>query len=174
MLETIMTGKTAAQLLNLTNSFDLMSRAPENVRIFNAAMVDLTRLVTPEILLAYNFGRISHLMDVGGGSSELIAAVGLRRTVFDLPRCAETANDCLESVGVSDRASFLASDFFNTISAIADVIILKSMIHDWNDERSSVILQNCRQALPESGSLLLVERIMPDCQPSKTRTGRTQ
>jgi hypothetical protein len=179
MLETIMTGKTAAQLLSLNNSFDLMSRAPENVRIFNAAMVDLTRLVTPEILLAYNFGRISHLMDVGGGSSELIAAVvkeypGLRRTVFDLPRCAETANDCLQSVGVSDRASFLASDFFNTISAIADVIILKSMIHDWNDERSSVILQNCRQALPESGSLLLVERIMPDCQPSKTRTGRTQ
>jgi hypothetical protein len=118
-------------------------------------------------------------MDVGGGSSELIAAVvkeypGLRGTVFDLPRCAETANDCLQSVGVSDRASFLASDFFNTISAIADVIILKSMIHDWNDERSSVILQNCRQALPESGSLLLVERIMPDCQPSKTRTGRTQ
>jgi hypothetical protein len=151
MLETIMTGKTAAQLLSLTNSFDLMSRAPENVRIFNAAMVDLTRLVTREILLAYNFGRISHLMDVGGGSSELIAAVvkeypGLRRTVFDLPRCAETANDCLQSVGVSDRASFLASDFFNTISAIADVIILKSMIHDWNDERSSVILQNCRQA----------------------------
>jgi O-methyltransferase domain len=66
------------------------------------------------------------------------------------------------SVGVSDRANFLASDFFNTMPAIADAIILKSMIRDWNDERSSVILQNCRQALPESGSLLLVERIMPE------------
>jgi len=41
-----------------------MSRRPENVRIFDAAMVDLTRLVTPEILLAYDFGRIFHLMDV--------------------------------------------------------------------------------------------------------------
>jgi hypothetical protein len=50
MLETVMTGKTAAQLLSLDNSSDLMSRAPENVRIFNAAMVDLTRLVTPKIL----------------------------------------------------------------------------------------------------------------------------
>jgi hypothetical protein len=104
MLETIMTGKTAAQLLGLDNSFDLMSRTPKNVRIFNAAMVDLTRLVTPEILLAYNFGRISLLMDVGGGSGELIAAVvkeypGLRGTVFDLPRCAETANDHLQKRG---------------------------------------------------------------------------
>jgi hypothetical protein len=74
MLETIMTGKTAAQLLALDNSFHLMSGTPEKVRIFNAAMVDLTRLVTPEILLAYDSGRISHLMDVGGGSGELIAA----------------------------------------------------------------------------------------------------
>src|SRR5712672_1793441 len=38
MLETIMTGKTAAQLLGLSNSFDLMARSPENVSIFNAAM----------------------------------------------------------------------------------------------------------------------------------------
>jgi hypothetical protein len=63
MLETIMTGKTAAQLLGLDNSFDSMSRTPENVRIFNAAMVDLTPLVTPQILLAYDFGRIPHLID---------------------------------------------------------------------------------------------------------------
>ncbi len=167
MLESIMTGKTAAQLLGLDNSFDLMSRTPENVRIFNAAMADLTRLVTPDILLAYDFGQVSHLMDVGGGSGELIGAVTkqyarLRGTVFDLPRCAETANNHLRRVGVSDRASFVAGDFFKTIPAIADTIVLKSVIHDWDDARSGLILQNCRQALPENGTLLLVERIMPE------------
>jgi len=167
MLESIMTGKTAAQLLGLSNSFDLMSRAPENVRIFNAAMVDLTRLVTPDILSAYDFGRVSHLMDVGGGSGELIAAVAkeyprLRATVFDLPRCAETANEHLQRAGVSDRTSFLAGDFFKTVPAVADAIILKSVIHDWDDARSGTILQNCRRALPRHGTLLVVERIMPD------------
>lgn len=167
MLETIMTGKTAAQLMGLNNSFDLMSRMPENVRIFNVAMADLTRLVTAELLLAYDFGRISHLMDVGGGSGELIGAVvkqypQLRGTVFDLPRCAETASNHLAQLGVSERASFLAGDFFESIPAIADAIILKSVIHDWNDQRSCVILQNCRRAVPESGTLLLVERLMPE------------
>jgi ubiquinone/menaquinone biosynthesis C-methylase UbiE len=167
LLDSVMTGKTAAQLLGLSNSFDLMSRTPENVRIFNAAMADLTRLVTPDILLAYNFSGISHLMDVGGGSGELIGAVAkryphLRATVFDLPRCAETASNHLAQMGVSDRASFRAGDFFVSIPAIADAIILKSVIHDWNDERSSVILQNCRRAIPESGTLLLVERLMPE------------
>jgi DNA-binding HxlR family transcriptional regulator len=167
MLESIMTGKTAAQLLGVGNSFDLMARTPANVAIFNAAMVELTRLVTPEILQAYDFSRINHLMDVGGGSSELIGAVAkqyphIRGTVFDLPRCAESASRHLARMGVSDRAKFLAGDFFEKIPAVADAIILKSVIHDWDDARSSTILQNCRRALPGNGTLLLVERIMPD------------
>jgi DNA-binding HxlR family transcriptional regulator/ubiquinone/menaquinone biosynthesis C-methylase UbiE len=167
MFESIMTGKTAAQLLGFDSSFELMSRSPENVSIFNAAMVDLTRLVTPDILRAFDFGHISHLMDVGGGSGELIGAIAkeyprIRGTVFDLPRCADTANKHFQRVGISDRAQFLSGDFFETIPAIADAIILKSVIHDWNDERSSVILRNCRKALPENGTLLLVERMMPE------------
>jgi SAM-dependent methyltransferase len=167
MLETIMTGRTAAQLLGLDSSFDLMSRSPENVRIFNAAMADLTRLVTSDILAAYDFGRISHLLDVGGGSGQLIGALAkaypsLRATSFDLARCAEAAADHFRRQGIADRTSFLAGDFFETIPAIADAIVLKSVIHDWDDERSRVILGNCRAALPANGVLLLVERVMPD------------
>jgi hypothetical protein len=166
LLETIMTGKTAAQLLGFDSSFDLMARAPENVRIFNAAMADLTGLVTADVLAAYDFGRVAHLMDVGGGSGELIGAVAmqyprLRATVFDLPRCAEAASQHLAHLGIDDRAGFLAGDFFQQVPAIADAIILKSVIHDWDDRRSGLILHNCRRALPESGTLLLVERLMP-------------
>lgn len=156
MLESIMTGKTAAQLLGFGSSFDMMARMPENVQIFNAAMADLTRLVTPEILGAYNFGRVDHLMDVGGGSGQLMGAIArqyprLRGTVFDLPRCEETAKRHSKDVGVSDRAGFVSGDFFETIPAIADAIVLKSVIHDWNDERSSVILGNCRGHCRKAG-----------------------
>jgi ubiquinone/menaquinone biosynthesis C-methylase UbiE len=167
MLETIMTGKTAAHLLGERNSFDLMARTPANVGLFNAAMADLTRFVTPDVLSAYDFGRINRLMDVGGGSGELAGAVAskyphIRAIVFDLPRCEEAATRHLERAGVSDRTSFAAGDFFEAIPKLADAIILKSVIHDWNDERSSVILQNCRRALPKNGTLLLVERMMPE------------
>ncbi len=167
MLETIMTGKTAAEIQNVANSFDLMARTPENVAIFNAAMTDMTRLVTPDVLRAYDFGAISHLMDVGGGSGELIGAVAkkypnIRGTVFDLPRCAEVADRHFDRLEISDRAGFLAGDFFQSIPAGADAIILKSVIHDWSNERSCIILRNCRQALPKDGTLLLVERLMPE------------
>jgi hypothetical protein len=167
LLETIMTGKTAAQLMGLENSFDLMGQTPGNVAKFNAAMADLTRLVTPEILRCYDFSGLSHLMDVGGGSGELLGAIArqnpqLRGTVFDLPRCAEAATSHLRHTGVSDRVDFAAGDFFQRIPPAPEAIILKSVIHDWDDARSTSILRNCRQALPSGGKLLLVERLMPE------------
>jgi tRNA A58 N-methylase Trm61 len=167
MLESVMTGKTAAESQGLANSFELMGRTPELVDKFNAAMTELTRLVTPDILRSYDFSGISHLMDVGGGSGELLGAIAqqnrkLRGTVFDLPRCADAASNHLGQIGISDRVEFVAGDFFKSVPAIADAIILKSVIHDWNDARSISILQNCREALPGNGKLLLVERLMPE------------
>jgi ubiquinone/menaquinone biosynthesis C-methylase UbiE len=167
MLESVMTGKTGAQLQGIADSFDLMGRTPGNVEKFNAAMTELTRLVTPDILRSYDFSGISHLMDVGGGSGELLGAIAqqnrqLRGTVFDLPRCAEVASKHLRQIGVSDRVEFVAGDFFEAVPAIADAIILKSIIHDWDDARSISILRNCHRALQNSGKLLLAERLMPE------------
>jgi hypothetical protein len=167
MLESVMTGKTAAELQGVADSFELMARTPENVNKFNVAMTELTRLVTPDILCSYDFSGISYLMDVGGGSGELIGAIAqqnreLRGIVFDLPRCADAASRHLRQIGVSDRVEFVAGDFFKSVPAIADTIILKSVIHDWNDARSISILRNCHRALPSTGKLLLVERLMPE------------
>jgi len=124
MLDTIMTGKSAAELLGFSSSFELMARKPENVSKFNAAMADLTGLVTSDVLAAYDFSRFTHLMDVGGGSGELIGAVAKRYghisgTVFDLPRCEEAATARLAKLGVSDRVGFHAGDFFESMPVAA-------------------------------------------------------
>ena len=166
LIESVTSGKTAAQLLGLNNSFDLMGRSPENVTIFNAAMSDLTRIVTPQIISAYDFSKTNVLMDVGGGSGQLISAVlqgqpAMRGLVFDLPRCADTAKNLFREMGVSDRAQFIGGDFFEAVPTGADTVLLKSVIHDWDEESSSMILKNCRQAISESGKLLLVERLLP-------------
>jgi hypothetical protein len=38
---------------------------------------------------------------------------------------------------------------------------MRWIIHDWNDEKSSMILSNCHRAMPDHGKLLLVESILP-------------
>ena len=110
---------------------------------------------------------LSRLIDVGGGTGELLAAVllaypSLRGAVLDQAACAAGAKKHFHDAGISDRAEFVAGDFFKTIPGGADALILKSTIHDWNDQRSACVLANCRKALPSTGKLILVERIMPE------------
>jgi len=41
------------------------------------------------------------------------------------------------------------------------VLLLKWILHDWNDESCRKLLTVCRAALPDDGRLLVVERLLP-------------
>jgi hypothetical protein len=56
----------------------------------------------------------------------------------------------------------MAGDFFEAVPDGGDAYVLKSIIHNWSDERSTRILNNCRRVMPAGAKLLLVERIMPE------------
>lgn len=42
-----------------------------------------------------------------------------------------------------------------------DVVLLKSVLHDWNDDDAVRILQRARDALAPDGRVLVIERVMP-------------
>lgn len=68
---------------------------------------------------------------------------------------------CLEAAGVAARCQIVAGSFFDRIPDGADILILKSVIHDWDDDQGLAILRNCHSALKEQGRLLLIERVLP-------------
>src|SRR5258707_13938796 len=43
----------------------------------------------------------------------------------------------------------------------SDAILLKHVIHDWNDERATAVLRSVLGALPAGGKLLIVEGVYP-------------
>jgi hypothetical protein len=166
-LESIRTGKSRGELAGPGDHFEQMARNPAFVEVFNGAMANLTRLATPDILSACQFAGVSRLMDVGGGVGELLAAIltaqpSMRGIIFDLPRCAEGATRQIRDAGIGNRCEFISGDFFKDIPTGADAIILKSIIHDWEDKRSVEIFRGCRRALPPAGKLFLVERLMAE------------
>jgi hypothetical protein len=63
--------------------------------------------------------------------------------------------------GLADRCEFLSGDFFESVPAGADVYLLKSVIHDWDDERARAILRTCRSAMSPGARLLVLERMLP-------------
>jgi SAM-dependent methyltransferase len=168
MIESIRTGKTATELAGGSpERFEEMARTNRAAAtLFNEAMVSGTRMQIAALLAAYDFSAIPTLMDVGGGLGELISAIvekypSMQGIVFDLPHCEEAAVKNLAASGVADRCRFIGGSFFESVPAGADAIIMKYIIHDWNDERCVQILRNCHHALKPGARLLVVDRIMP-------------
>jgi orsellinic acid C2-O-methyltransferase len=166
LLGSVQTGESAMQRLYGVGSFEYFVTHAQEAAIFNAAMAEATRQLAHAVTAAYDFTPLHFLVDVGGGSGILIAEIlaaapGLNGIVFDLPSGSSEALRHLEAAGVADRCEVIAGDFFRSVPEGADAYVLKSIIHDWDDERSVAILKNCRNAMSSRSIILLVEQIMP-------------
>jgi hypothetical protein len=177
LLHSVRTGESAAQHIYGLGSFEYLAAHPKEAVIFNEAMADITRQVARAVAAAYDFSRFRTIVDVGGGNGTLIATIlavapELRGIVFDLPTGSAEVPQQLTAAGVEERCEVIAGDFFRSVPNGADAYILKSVIHDWDDDRSVLILKNCRKATSASSKLLLVERVMParmEASPSHQR-----
>jgi orsellinic acid C2-O-methyltransferase len=173
MLEAVQTGKSGREIAtgkgggDWKPGFEPLRDNPERAAIFNKAMAELTRLNTRTLVAGYDFGRYSCIADIGGGYGELIAAIlaanpGSRGILFDLSHAIESARPHLEKNGVLDRCEVVSGSFFDEVPTGADLYVLKSVIHDWDDERATEILANVRRAMAASAKLVLIERLMPE------------
>ncbi|MBR0820008.1 methyltransferase [Bradyrhizobium liaoningense] len=168
LVDSVRSGKSAGELRgDGDDRYAATSNAPEFTRRFNAAMVSLTRSIVPRIVAAHDFATARVVMDLGGGTGELIGGVlqhnpHLEGIAFDLARCEPGARAHFDRLGIADRGRFVAGSFFEKVPVGADTILMKSILHNWRDDRCEVILRNCRDALPASGTLIVIERIMPE------------
>ncbi|MGH3716072.1 MAG: methyltransferase [Micromonosporaceae bacterium] len=159
----VRTGKPVFERLYGASSFDYLARHPDKAAIFHDAMSRHTADVAPGIVAGYDFARHRTLVDVGGGDgvllAELLRAVPtLRGVLYDRPAGAAAATATLQAAGVADRCEVVAGDFFETVPDGGDAYLLKSVIHDWDDERATQILVNCREA---GGTVLVIEPVVP-------------
>jgi hypothetical protein len=174
LYEAVLTGQPAFERVYGTSHFAYLASHPDDAAIFNASMTAGSSFVLPAILTAYDFSRFERIVDVGGGHGALLhgllsAHPTLRGVLFDLP--AVVAGAATERTGaLAARYEMVGGDFFQTVPKGADGYVLKSIIHDWNDEDASKILRNCRRAICPHGKLLLIERVLqPSNQPDQGR-----
>jgi len=168
LLYSVRTGHSARKWLLGTDGFEHLQIDPEAAAIFNRAAGELTRLAAERIVGAYDFSGLARIVDVGGGSGQLLATIlracpAARGVLFERPHAIEPGRERLTQAGLIERCELVAGDFFESVPAGGDAYVLKSVIHDWNDEQSRVILDNCRRAMHTgAGRLLLMEEMLPD------------
>lgn len=161
----VRTGKTAWEHL-FGPPFEYLAAHPDLNRVFNEAMAEASRVAAPGVAAAADCSRFATVADLGGGNGTLLAAIlganpHLQGMLFDTPAGLQDAPEVLEAAGVTDRCRLVAGDFFESVPEGADAYLLKSVIHDWDDERSAAILRNCRTAMSPDATLLIAEPILP-------------
>lgn len=121
--------------------------------------------LTDAIVSAYDFSAFSTLVDVGGDQGTLLVAIlaahpGLRGVLFDRPQVVAGAGGTIEAAGVADRCEIVGGDFFACLPSGGAAYLLKDVIGAWDDEHALAILTNCRRAMGQRGTLLLVEQVL--------------
>lgn len=174
---TVRTGETAMSLAFGMNSFDWLAEHPKEAAIFNAAMADITHLVARAATAAYDFSGFKVIMDVGGGNGTFLASIlqkapAAAGILFDLSSGLREADTTLRNAGIADRCRVSPGNFFQSVPAGADLIVLKSVIHDWDNEHAASILMQCRAAASSETHLVLVERLMPECMTASAANQR--
>jgi ubiquinone/menaquinone biosynthesis C-methylase UbiE len=166
LLECVKSGTGVRERITGKPGFEHLQSNALAAQTFNAAMVELTRLMAGQAAHAYDFAG-KRVADIGGGYGELLAAVleahpSCRGLLFDMEHAIAAARTRFAARGLAARCDFETGDFFASVPAGLDVYMLKSVIHDWNDERGRTILASCRRAMLPSSRLLLIERVVPE------------
>jgi hypothetical protein len=163
LVHSVRTGESAFPAVHGMGAWEYRNEHPEEGEYFDRAMTDLSRSANRGVLEAHDFARYGTIVDVGGGHGALLAAVlarhpGVQGVLFDQPQVLAGAAPILEEAGVADRCRIAGGSFFDAIPDGGDAYMLKSILHDWDDAEATAILRNCRRAMPEGGSLLVIER----------------
>ena len=168
ILYSIETGRSARAKVLGVDGFEYLRTHPEMARIFDDAMTNMSELIGGAVAAAYDFGKWGSLMDVGGGNGMLLASIlktypGLCGVLADLPHVLDRAQQ-RDFLGgeLESRIAMEPCDFFREVPPGCQAYVMKSVIHDWDDDRAHEILVNCRRVVPADGALLLVEWALPE------------
>lgn len=158
-------GKTAIELETGQKPFEYLIGDVNARHLFNRAMTAVSSIAADALVAVYDFKPYRTIADIGGGEGRLLSAMlqaapSARGVLFDLPEVVESAPPVLDALGVSGRVEIVGGSFFERVPA-ADLYMMKSIIHDWDDADADKILATVRQAASPGATLLLYETVVP-------------
>ncbi|MDA3643104.1 SAM-dependent methyltransferase [Saccharopolyspora indica] len=167
LLESVRTGAAAWESRFGRPFWTDLAADEEFSASFDAAMAVHAARFAPAIAEGYGWSGVRHVVDVGGGTGQVIAEL-LRRyphltgTLVDLPGTVERAAASPELAALAGRCAVVGQSFFEVLPDDGDVYLLSNIVHDWPDEDSVDILRRCAAAAGPGGRVLLAERVVAD------------
>jgi O-methyltransferase domain/Dimerisation domain len=165
LTDCVRTGKPASQVRD-PKILSRWSQDAEADAIFRAVMGTAPAEDYAPIAEAWDFSRAKVVADLGGGGGSLILAVlglnrQLRGMLVDREASVEAAKSHFADEDISSRCQLITADLTQAVPAGADVYMLKHVLHGYRDAEAVGVLRNCRAVIPQNGSLLVIEFVLP-------------
>jgi orsellinic acid C2-O-methyltransferase len=165
--QVVRTGQSVHKLTQASDDFSSLDSNAPAAAVFNRAMVNLTSPIAAALVAKVDFSGVHRVVDVGGGYGQLLCSLliahpNMHGLLFDMAHAMRAIPTHFREAGMAERCELVTGSFFDAVPEGADVYLLKSILHDWDDERCMAILRVCKRAMHPTARLLLVERIAPD------------
>lgn len=164
MTDGVRTGRTVFEDAFGCSPWEYRRQNPEQGRLFDAWMQEESRKAVASIVDCLDLTGSRIVADVAGGKGTLLEAClhrwpHLRGILFEQPQTLRSAVSAGQGP-FADRLTHVAGDMFDAIPLRADCLLLKSVLHDWDDDRSMQVLSRCAQAMDGGTRLFIVERLL--------------
>lgn len=146
--------------------FDYLVKNPERGNLYNKALSEYTVDYSP-LLDLYDFPHVKTVLDVGGGTGKLLAQILKKNSyiekgiLFDLPSVISEVRTELKDYS-NLNIELIQGNFFTNPLPETDTIIMSRVLHDWDDQKAAMILENAQKSLQPGGKLILFEMVIPE------------
>eukprot|EP00358_Blepharisma_japonicum_P005703 CAMPEP_0202941986 /NCGR_PEP_ID=MMETSP1395-20130829/2142_1 /ASSEMBLY_ACC=CAM_ASM_000871 /TAXON_ID=5961 /ORGANISM="Blepharisma japonicum, Strain Stock R1072" /LENGTH=185 /DNA_ID=CAMNT_0049637755 /DNA_START=260 /DNA_END=814 /DNA_ORIENTATION=- len=113
----------------------------------------------------FNLSSVNRVLDVGGGDGSLLIELlkwnsHISGAVYELEEVKSKAENNFAENNLQEKLSVITGNFLNHVPKGYDCIVMKHIIHDWDDENCKKILQNCRRALDTGNQLRIIDQVL--------------
>jgi 2,7-dihydroxy-5-methyl-1-naphthoate 7-O-methyltransferase len=173
LTDTLRSGRAAAPRVLGMGYWEYLAAHPDQQALFDQSMVQRAQVLSLACVAVLDWPTAGTITDIAGGTGSLLAAVlqaapGARGILVDQPQVLERARSFLERHGVADRCVLHPGDLFAPPPP-ADLYLLASVLHDWDDTHATRILAALGHSATRDTRLWILEMLPTDASPHRAK-----
>jgi DNA-binding transcriptional ArsR family regulator len=166
LTDTLRTGRAAAPRVLGMSYWEYLAAHPDQQALFDQAMVQRAQALSLACVPVLEWPALATVADIAGGTGTLLAAVlqatpGTRGILVERPQVLERARPFLEHHAVANRCVLRPGDLFAPPPP-ADLYLLASVLHDWDDAHAARILAALGHSATTDTRLRIFEMLLPE------------
>ncbi|EPH43986.1 methyltransferase [Streptomyces aurantiacus] len=163
--EAVRTGERAFDIEYGMPLWDYLDTVEDTGNAFRKGMGAATWSEQLPLPRTYSFAGVDTVVDVGGGTGSMLAAVlhehpGMKGVLVEISAGIDHTMRHFKEAGVEDRVELREGSAFDELPE-GDAYLISCVLHAMDDEQSIKVLRRMRDAIRPGGRVVILERIVP-------------